>query len=206
MVASAARCCAEPAGANHSEEYCARASCPSPNQNAKTSRASPVTPGSPWLEAAEAPVGSQASSGPAGSHASTADSSSLRCRHTHTAAATVAADATQRVGARRRSAIATGLHDTGQQQPSSQQQPAAAAHRASFSHSDVSEAGCWKCRRKWSLCAENGRSEPQIHVARRGAVCQSNATHDAQGDFGRTATLGPRVDMAYATVVAGHST
>jgi hypothetical protein len=59
-------------------------------------------------------------------------------------------------------------------------------------------------RRKWSLSAENGRSEPQI--ARRGAVCQSNAAQDAQGDFGRTAASGPRVDMAYATVVAGHST
>ena len=55
-----------------------------------------------------------------------------------------------------------------------------------------------------SLSAENGRSEPQI--ARRGAVCQSNAAQDAQGDFGRTAAPGPRVGMAYATVVAGHST
>ena len=75
------------------------------------------------------------------------------------------------------------------------------AYSASFSHS---EAGCWKVRRKWSLSAENGRSEPQI--ARRGAVCQSNAAQDAQGDFGRTAAPGPRVGMAYATVVAGHST
>ena len=73
--------------------------------------------------------------------------------------------------------------------------------RASFSHS---EAGCWKVRRKWSLSAENGRSEPQI--ARRGAVCQSNPVQDAQGDFGRTAAPGPRVGMAYDTVVAGHST
>jgi hypothetical protein len=66
-------------------------------------------------------------------------------------------------------------------------------------------AGNLGSRRKWSLSAENGRSEPQI--ARRGAVCQSTAAQDAQGDFGgRTAALGPRVNMAYATVVAGHCT
>jgi hypothetical protein len=56
--------------------------------------------------------------------------------------------------------------------PTAGSQPKPLRSCASFLHS---EAGCWKCRRKWSLSAENGRSEPQIASPRCSLLEQCRA-------------------------------